>query len=290
MYKIFLAVVAGFLAVGCDSDDVGVVSGQVSASDSISELSDEFESSDLRGWKRIHQTEGWNAEQLKKIAVEGGQLVLVPHASSWYQDYRGVLVYKEVAGDFVVTTKVSATGMDGRSAPRSQYSLGGIMVRSPRMDTAQSWRPGQENYVFLSVGSADQPGNFQFEVKTTQQSNSQLEKISAASGEALLQVARIGSNLIMLRKQGGDWVVHKRYQRGDMPSQLQVGLTVYTDYPTISRVQPREHNSTVIQGGNPDLLAKFDFVRYRRPVVPAGMDVARASDAELLKFLGDSAM
>jgi len=140
-----------------------------------------------------------------------------------------------------------------------------------------------------SLPTADRPGNFQFEVKTTERSNSNLEKILADSGEAELQVARIGSNMIMLRKQGGNWVVHKRYSRPDMPATVQVGLTTYTDYPSASQVSAYEHNNSVIRRGNPDLIANFDYVRFRRPKVPAGVSVGQALDAELLKFLGDTA-
>jgi hypothetical protein len=54
---------------------------------------------------------------------------------------------------------------------------------------------------------------------------------------------------------------------------------------------------SLITDGNPDLLAQFDFVRFRRPQIPAelaGRDFsapynpgnpATVSDAELLSFL-----
>jgi len=261
-----------------------------SPKEDIAPLSDEFDKPDsLASWKHVYKTEGWNADQLAKFSAESGWLTMVPHTSTWYQDYRGVLVYKEVTGDFAVTTRLRSTGRDGQSAPRSMYSLGGLMVRTPRPDTRATFQPGCENYVFLSLGTADQPGRFQFEVKTTQNSQSDLEKILAPSSDALLQIAKIGRSIILLRNDGGGWVVHKRYDRPDMPSTLQVGLTVYTDYPSASRVSAFDHNSTVIRGGNLDLIAKFDYVRFRRPAVPAGLNVSRASDAELLKFLGAAA-
>lgn len=256
----------------------------------IAPLSDEFDKPDsLANWKRVDKTEGWNADQLAKFSSENGWLTMVPHTSTWYQDYRGVLVYKDVPGDFVVTTRLRATGRDGQSAPRSMYSLGGLMVRTPRPDTRATFQPGRENYVFLSLGTADQPGRFQFEVKTTQNSQSDLEKILAPSSDAWLQIAKVGRSIILLRNEGEGWLVHKRYDRPDMPPTLQVGLTVYTDYPSASRVSAFDHNSTVVRSGNPDLIAKFDYVRFRRPAVPAGLNVSRASDSELLRFLGAAA-
>lgn len=271
-----------------DRAAVAQVSG--SGQSDIKGLSDEFDGSSLSGWKRVSQVEGWGADQLEKMSMVGGELVLMPRTSTWYMDYRGVLIFKEVSGNFVVTAKVKATGRDGVSAPRSDYSLGGIMVRAPRSDNAGSWRPGGENYVFLSIGSADRPGNFQFEVKTTQNSKSNLEKTNASSGEALLQVARIGSTMVMLKKQDGRWSVHKRFDRGDFPQTLQVGMTVYTDYSNASKMGAKQQNGTAIQGGRPDLMARYDYMRFARPKLPAGFDARSASDGDLLKVLGDAAV
>jgi len=291
MTKATIAILAGFTGIGCSLGNGSVAAPPTGQSGpDISKQSDEFDQpNSLANWKHIDRTEGWKADQLERLTVDQGWLTMIPFTNTWYMDYRGALIYKEIEGDFVVTTKLRVTGRDGRSAPRSLYSLGGIMVRKPRRDSAQNWQAGGENYVFLSLGTADRPGNFQFEVKTTERSNSNLEKILADSGEAELQVARIGSNMIMLRKQGGNWVVHKRYSRPDMPATVQVGLTTYTDDPSASQVSAYEHNNSVIRRGNPDLIANFDYVRFRRPKLPAGVNVGQASDAELLKFLGDTA-
>ncbi|HLO99619.1 MAG TPA: hypothetical protein VK171_13570 [Fimbriimonas sp.] len=278
------------IAAGCSTPTTAAMSqgGAAVTNSQLSKLSDEFDNAaSLSNWKRIEQTEGWGASQLESGEIKGGELVLMPFASSWYQDYRGVLLYKEVEGDFVVSTKVNSTSRDGRSAPRVSYSLGGIMVRTPRSDSANTWRPGQENYVFLSIGSADQPGNFQFEVKTTQQSVSTLEKTPAASGEAILQFIRSGSNIALLKKQNGQWSVHKRYTRSDMPSTLQVGFTVYTDWDSVSKLQPPQHNRTVIRNGNPDLLAKFDYMRFHAPKLGR---LDQMSDSQLIQTYGDSVL
>lgn len=280
------------VAAGCGTPTTPttatVSQGGLAPTSQLSKLSDEFDSAaSLANWKRIEQTEGWGASQLESSEIKGGELVLMPFASSWYQDYRGVLLYKEVEGDFVVSTKVNATGRDGRSAPRVSYSLGGIMVRTPRSDSANTWRPGQENYIFLSIGSADQPGNFQFEVKTTQQSVSTLEKTSAASGEAILQFVRSGSNVALLKKQNGQWSVHKRYSRPDMPSSLQVGFTVYTDWDSVAKLQPLQHNKSVIRNGNPDLLAKFDYMRFHAPKLGR---LDQMSDSQLIQTYGDAVL
>jgi hypothetical protein len=277
---------AGFVTAACSP--TATPTSQTGAPD-LKSLSDEFDKPEsLSNWKQIWQTEGWTANQLQKCSIENGNLVLMPYSSSWYQDYRGVLLYKEVTGDFIVTTKVTSTGRDGQSAPRSDYSLGGIMVRTPRQDNARSWRPGQENYIFLSIGTADRPGNFQFEVKTTENSVSTLEKTMAASGEALLQFVRVGRSVVLLKKQGGNWTVHKRYDRGDMPASLQVGFTVYTDWNSVSQMTPIQQNNTVIRGGRPDLISKFDYMRFARPAKTARPD--QMSDSQLIQAFGDSVL
>ena len=86
----------------------------------------------------------------------------------------------------------------------------------------------------------------------------------------------------------------ERFDRPDFPAELQAGMTVYTDWPGVEKVPPRQHNSTVIRNGNPDLGALYDYVRYARPNVPQnlqGRNLANpneVSDAELLRFLGDA--
>jgi hypothetical protein len=243
---------------------------------------------------------GWGANQLELQDINTtlpGRMVMMPFTSTWYNDYRGELTFKEVQGDFVVTTDVEASQRGGTGPPRSSYSLAGIMVRVPRAITSPAmWHAGGENYIFLSLGMADRPGNFQFEVKTTLNSNSVLDKMIATGGHAVIQVARIGPHLITLKKDGGVWSVHRRYYRPDFfpISILQVGMTTYTDFNTASGYSPLMHNSMVIHGGSPDLVAAFDYFRFERPRVPPALLNANftdnsVSDAQLLTFLGSNA-
>jgi hypothetical protein len=264
--------------------------------DDLVALSDEFnDASTLSQWQRIYAVEGWNANQLEKQDINttrAGRMFMEPYTSTWYNDYRGELTFKTVTGDFVVTTDVEVTSRTGSGAPHSQYSLAGIMIRAPRNITAQTWQPGGENYVFLSLGAASNPGTFQNEVKTTVNSLSTLPITSAPSGHMQIQVARIGPFVITLRNSDGTWVVHRRFFRGDFPQTMQVGMTVYTDFGTCSTFVPVVHNGMVIKIGNPDLLAYFDFFHFVRPVVPASLanlnlaDSNVVTDAQLLAFLG----
>lgn len=265
--------------------------------DDIAALSDEFDDAKtLRSWKRVFREEGWPGDQLARLSINrDGWLVAVPHTSSWYNDYRGILVHREVRGDFVVTMHLRTTNRQGNGAPGRDYSLAGIMIRSPRDITPETWQPGGENYIFLSHGTANRAGAYQYEVKTTERSQSTLAIQDAPGDEATLRAARIGDVFVLLRRSPGEaWVVHQRYRRADMPQTLQVGLTTYTDWPNVQRQQPRAHNMRPITNGRPDLIANVDFIRFRRPgALPAAMrgrnlaDPQQVSDAQLLDWLAD---
>lgn len=290
----------------------------------IRRLSDAFDSAATLGnWQRIWRDEYWPADQLEALDLgvgAPGWLTLLPRTSGWYQDYRGDLLYKPVAGDVVVTTRVDARNRDGSGAPGSshgggpdsEYSLAGLMLRAPRSEVACCdagwWQPGGERYVFLAFGAASQPGAWQFETKTTRaavppetHSISDLVVSPASPGPLLLRSARIGPHVLLLvREAGQPWRVQRRIARPDFPAALQVGLTVYTDWEIVSTWPVLEHNGTAIshawmdpaRPADPDLRARFDFVDFARPQVPAhliGADLsnpAQVSDAELLAFLG----
>ena len=292
----------------------------------IRPLSDEFDhAATLGDWRRIWREEFWNADQLEQFDIaetRAGWMSMVPYTSVWYEDFRGELTYKEVAGDFVATTRVAARNRDGTGAPGStsggppgsEFSLAGILVRAPREDIAccdpGGWQPGRERYVFFSIGSADQTGSWQFEAKTTRaaippetHSVSTLETSPAPGGESELRIARIGIYVILLVREPGDpWRVHRRYVRTDLPATLQVGMTCYTDWAVASTWPSFEHNGSVVAHAwqdpstpaVPDLRAQFDWFRFARPQLPGalvGIDLADASlvpDVDLLAFLGDA--
>jgi len=272
--------------------------GRAFGQSDLSNLSDEFEdSSTLVDWQRIYQVEQWGADQLEVYDIaqsRPGWMRMVPYTSVWYQDWRGALSFKEVTGDFMVTTHIQPTNRAGTGAPGSQYSLAGIMIRAPRNITPQTWTPGGENYVFLSIGAAGDPGVFQFEVKTTVASDSILVYTDANTSEATIRSARLGDYFILLRRSPGeDWVIHRRYHREDMPETLQVGMTCYTDWPTGSTFEPLIHNQITISTGNPDLIADFEYFRFAQAILPASLvgvdllDTETVPDTDLLAFLGD---
>lgn len=276
------------------------------AGDDIAGLSDEFnDDTTLAAWQRNYLTEGWTgADKLETWNINTsrpGHMRLMPYTSSWFQNYTGALVYKEITGDFILTLDVQANrrnGLPGR--PTRDYSLAGIMIRTPRAFNNAApvpnanfstvlpwppngayttpWSPGTENYIFLSYGYADAglwgdvgANTWYNEVKTTTNSVSQLYAVQTGipSGEdgATLQAVRIGQTFLLLRRHGPGqpWIIENRFVRNDMPATLQVGITTYTDWNNVFIQDPFHHNRTVNTGGNPDLVADVDFFRVRRP-------------------------
>jgi len=283
-------------------------------SQSLTGLSDEFDDAgSLAAWSRIVAAEGWGNDVLEVFDINttrAGHLVMVPYSSSWFAEWRGELTYKTVTGDFVVTTHVEPRNRAGTGRPERDYSLAGIMVRTPRaMTSPAQWTPNGQNYVFLSMGAANRTtALFQFEVKTTINSVSILDVTDTPATRAAIQVARIGPHIITLRREEGQpWVVHRRYHRADFPETMQAGLTVYTDWDTcFAAGYPNNNqlvltngavllNSSVLSGAVPDLVAAFDYIRYARPMVPTELvganlsDPGSVSDAQLLAFLGAAA-
>ncbi len=298
----FCAFLAPVLGCSVQSQPSGVAQAAqkvgAGADKDITRFSDEFDNPKTKSsWRHAFQEEGY-VNQLERFDIgttQPGWMLMMPYTSGWYKDYRGILAFKEVQGDFVMTTRLRVNRRGGEGPPRTQYSLAGIMVRQLRTVTPQTWEPGQENYVFLSTGAADAPGSYQFEVKTTINSDSQLRISPASSGDAILQVARIGSYVITLKNENGVWSVHQRYNHPGLSGTVQAGLTCYTDWPNVSKLNPQQHNSTVIRNGTPDLVVLYDYVRYRRPKVPASWAGKRlnspqaVSDQELLQYLGANA-
>lgn len=276
----------------------------------LSTLSDEFDdSATLGNWQRIYQVEGWNANQLETWDIDttqAGRMVMIPYSSSWFEDYRGNFAFKTVTGDFVATAEIfidDRDGGDGNMIPESDYSLGGVLVRAPRAitDPTAEWSLGGENYTFLSMGNGNTSGaglSFQFEDKTTVDSNSTLILTNTTTDNAVIQLARIGGDVIVLRQSPGQsWVVHRRFDRDDFPATLQVGAFSYTDWPTVSGLPVFQNNISVTTGPgtNADIVAGFEYFRFEEPVVPpalVGQDLGPSggvSDAQLLSFLGDNA-
>lgn len=318
--------------------------------DDIAPLGDEFDdSTTITNWNRLNDSEGWNSDKLETFDVDTttpGNMRIMPYTTSWYMDLVGPLVYKEISGDFVVTMQLDASrrgGLAGR--PQALFSLGGIMIRTPRNIVAANpnpdpapdvelpwppagyttdWTPDGENYIFLSYGNAGgtTPANqWTYEVKTTINGNSQLyydsQGVPADESVVTLQAIRRGSTFVVMRKHGaGDWIVENRFNRPDMPDTLQVGITTYTDWASLSAEDMftnadnhagqfrHNHNVMTAENGfspNPDLVVDVEYYRFARPpasvtemalqslpLTSEGMGIQTLSGTSMDGVLGDT--
>ncbi len=280
----------------------------VAHADDLAPLSDEFDNPATMGnWRDIVEVEGWEvpAHETADIdTTEPGRFHIVPAANTWFSNLRGLLFFKEIEGDFIATTRVRVLSRhnpaDATEVPNRSFSLTGIFAHAPRTiiqaapapyTTAAVWPPGTfgsdyvpdtENYLFLSYGTAGNPGTRQFEIKATRNSDSRLyydsNGIPQTETEAWLQMVRVGDTFVCLRKHGaaGEWIVENRYPNDDHPlpafgATLQVGITAYTDWPTAQPywqggIETIYHFNYAPPGtGTPDLISQVEYLRFRRP-------------------------
>ncbi|HEX6140681.1 MAG TPA: hypothetical protein VF013_09530 [Candidatus Limnocylindria bacterium] len=245
--------------------------------DDLSALTDEFDdATTLNAWTRLDGVNGW-PDQLRVVNIgqtHPGELYLEPYASTWYAAFRGAMLYKEVAGDFVVTARVWGAGLGG-SVPRRSFSLAGLIARAPTRDTPDTWQATAENYVFVTTGTGDRPGSPQIETKTTTDSESVLSLKGGRSGWVDLRIVRVGTSFLMMFRLGDDqaWRISDRFARPDLPETLQVGLIAYTDWEDLLdyHEHPEILNFLQVTDRHPDLAARVDGVRFARPSIPASL-------------------
>ena len=203
---------------------VGVVDHVVA--DDIAPLSDEFShAATFQNWTDIVEEEGWvfpSYEVADINTTTPGHFHIVPDANTWFAHLRGLLFFKEIEGDFIASAKVRVLSRhnpnDPTEVPNRSFSLTGIFVHGPRTITQAApnpyttnavWPPGDfgsdyvantENYIFLSYGSAGNPGTRQFEIKATRNSNSRLyydsTGIEQNQTDAWLQMVRVGNTVV----------------------------------------------------------------------------------------------
>lgn len=272
----------------------------------LTKLSDEFNRTcSLGDWSNVEIVEGWPETHLESYDINvsnSGRLTMIPWTTAWYNDYRSNLLFKEVSGDFIFTIFVNSSNKVGDDQPSSTFSLSGAMIRTPTgiTDATSEWTTGNQNYVFLSIGSANVTNVPKFEVKSTINSNSVLNFNPVSGLSALIRLVRIdGAILVLYQIPGEAFVLRQRYDRSDMPDTLQVGMVTYTDWPKVNSYSYAFHNFNTLnsdlnpdpssgQPFNPDLIGTFDYARFQNVNLPSeynGLDFSdenAVSDAEIL--------
>jgi hypothetical protein len=223
----------------------------------------------LQGWQQF-QVQGW-VPKWEPPKVESGRLVLQPKSSGWFEDNTAGHLYREVTGDFIVTTRIKVEGTR-TPVPQRSFSLAGLFIREPRTFTQATWQPKQENWLFFSTGTAFPAGRSQFEIKSTYNSLSTLKISDAKEGWMRLRIARSGELFTLLYQEDGsrEWQVLDQFIRPDLPETLNVGLTAYADYDSVAPIYPdyKRYNEQGAPTQNADLIAYVESINFRRPSTP----------------------
>jgi hypothetical protein len=293
-----------------------LVSGMMMISPiAVGQIDDDFNTSN-NNWKDIGTEEGWNVNHLNNIDVNTTDyncLNMKPSTSMWYNSYMGPFCFQNVSGDFVFTTLVKFTGANGVSSigQNSHYSLGGIMIRTPKNfnNGLTGWVAGKENYVSLMVGYGDNNGpctpgqGTHIMVNNTVNSVSNMCQTLGNGDELELRIARIGDVIILMsRPKNGSWNVINRMVRSDFPIDMQIGFACMTDLDkayTYSTSFANSHNlnsnlspdpsTNFMQPFNADLSLSFDYGKFNKVNIPSsliGVDLINsATDFDILSFL-----
>jgi hypothetical protein len=255
-------VLSAALIAGCGGpSDVGLPAAPptgepepTASSVDIARASDEFnDPATLSDWTVIQGTlPDGNPGDVDIAQTSAGMLTMVPSRSWWVNGTRGFFVYKQVAGDFVVTARIRASGRS-TPVPTVDWSLAGLLLRAPV-------GPNEgENWIGYTVGFVGAP---KVERKTTKFNRSDLRLIPVQAGWIELRAARIGALIMVLRRQEGqEWILDAVYERSDLPDTLQVGIDAQSGY----------------NSDRADLVAETDWVHIAETGIPPGAAEALSS-------------
>ncbi len=249
-----------------------------------SSFKDDFGNNEsLENWNLL-EIEGW-VSKIRKLKVENGQLVIEPTSSGWFEDNFAGHLYREYTGNFELTTRIKVEGTVA-AYPQTAFSLAGLFVRVPRALTASEWERGKENWMFFSTGCATDPGEPQFEIKSTYNSQSTLKIYPAKNGWMELKIVRVDEIFTLLYKfEGGNWELLDQFIRPDLPETLQLGITAYADWPSVAEVYPNyeEYNKNGTSADKGDLRVYVDYLELKSASVEKKIPIANFIGNEVLE-------
>jgi hypothetical protein len=200
--------------------------------------------SEVPGRTPIPGFEDWQVlnPQGVRISVDDGALVMdLIGRLLWFNEERGVLIYRNVTGDFRATATVRTSKASDPSAPPGQdgtVQLAGLMART---------EIPAENSVFIVSGSIGMSTGL--ETKTTTSSRSvYVQRGLPTGGDAELHLCRVGPTFVLLWRHVDSneaWTLMSTFERRDMPQTLQVGGNIYSD-------------------AVPDIVARFEQLTIER--------------------------
>lgn len=247
---------------------------------------DDFGSSQsLTQWEQL-SVDGWSSK-IRTLEVKNGQLIFEPTSSGWFEDNYAGFLYRSFTGDFELSTRIRVEGTSS-PLPKTAFSLAGLFVRAPRKVNVDNWERNKENWMFFSIGSATEPGTPQFEIKSTFNSRSTLKIYPAKAKWVELKIVRVSEVFTLLFKyEGEEWQILDQFIRPDLPESLQLGITAYADWPSVSEIYPdyETYNKKGTKADRGDLRAYFDYISIEPAKVKKELPIANFIGQQILKSL-----
>lgn len=246
----------------------------------LAALGDEFDRAEtLKSWKNFAEAEGW-PNRIETMEIGDGALRIVPRSGAWWAGYHGVYLFKELKGDFVLTTRLKVTGKTG-GEPSVMWTISGLLVRAPGARDQP-----KENWIYLMTGRGPAQARV-VDAKSTRDTSNAWDITPALAGWYELRLARIGPLFVALvRPDGAEWTLRKRIFRPDLPETIQAGINVTSDFPLSASMPAAKYNAELFPDrSRPDSFTTFDYVRFAQAKGVeklAGREILGIADAELL--------
>lgn len=182
------------VGVGSDaSTDSGPQDGSDTSggTDSPNTFDDEFDgAADLLvpggPWQRLFPEQAGSMIEGAPLGVLSVTASAAAIDNSWYFDYHGAALVKEVTGNFAIMTSLTTTSpLGGDAQPAGIFNSGGLLIR----DVLAA--PGSENWMTFNVGR--QSSAYGRELKKTVASGSNYFLNAQASNAEHLLVCRLGA-------------------------------------------------------------------------------------------------
>ncbi|MCV9388281.1 hypothetical protein [Reichenbachiella ulvae] len=176
------------------------------------------------------------------VKLDGEELTLTLNQNAaWFNAETGGMYFMTHSGDFDFSATVVTSNVAGTQAPVESYSFGGLVARDPGS--------ASENYVHVVTGTGvnTQSPISGYEYKITRDSQSDYTITQDGSHAHDLRLVREG-NLFSFYQRTAEseenWnLIHSTEQ--NMPTELQLGFTIYTAFDGPETLDMQVHISHV---------------------------------------------
>jgi len=185
----------------------------------IASSNHEIAAAALPGWQ-------WINHNFFVASQHHDTITLIPFMKCvWEDDETGGMLYREIKGNFTVTTKINLvkyTATDG--IPDRGFQQAGIIVRN--------YQDSMENYLLLTTGTGGNP-NPKIFFKKTEDNKSKTVVNKSHSMNSWLKMERNGNTITAFFKEAAtsNWIRMGTYELNWLQDRMQLGLAVFARFP-----------------------------------------------------------